>query len=71
MDISTVTRWVVLFLSLLVAIVLSRVLSGLVLGLFGLSGIGGFILGFVLYAVVFFGVLYVIERITGTSIFRF
>jgi hypothetical protein len=71
MDASTIKRWVVLFVSLLIAIVLSRFLSGLVLGLLGISGIGGFVLGFVLYAVVFFGVLYVIERITGTSIFRF
>jgi hypothetical protein len=71
MDVSTVTRWVVLFVSLLIAIVLSRVLSGLVLGLLGISGIGGFILGFVLYAVVFFGVLYVIEQITGMHIFQF
>jgi hypothetical protein len=71
MEFSTIRRWAVLFFSLLFAILISRVFSGIILTILGLSGIVGFIAGFVLYAVVFFGVLYVFERIFGMSIFRF
>jgi hypothetical protein len=71
MDIAPVRNLVVLFVTLLCAIVISRFLSVIVLAALGLSGIGAFIAGFVLYAIVFFGVLYLFERFAGVRVFRF
>ena len=64
-------RWVVLFVSLLLSVFIARIVSVLLLASLGLGGIAGFIAGFVLYAIVFFGVLYAIERVSGVSIFAF
>ena len=71
MDIAPVRKLAVLFITILCAIVISRFLSGIVLVALGITGIGAFIAGFILYAVVFFGVLYLFERFAGVSIFRF
>ena len=71
MDIAPARKLVVLFITILCAIVISRFLSGIVLIALGLTGISAFIAGFFLYAVVFFGVLYLFERFAGVRVFQF
>lgn len=71
MDLSSGRRIVTFILVLLCAILVSNTLSNIVMAALGITGISGFIIGFVLYAVFFFGVLYFFERFFGIAIFRF
>jgi len=71
MDFSSVRRIVTFVLVLLCAILVSNTLSNIIMATLGFTGIFGFIIGFVLYAVFFFGVLYFFERFFGITIFRF
>lgn len=71
MDLSSARRIVTFVLVLLCAILVSNTLSNILLAFLGLSGIFGFIVGFVIYAIFFFGVLYFFERFFGITIFRF
>ena len=71
MDLSSARRIVTFVLVLLCAILVSNTLSNIIMAALGFSGIFGFIIGFVLYAVFFFGVLYFFERFFGITIFRF
>ncbi|MDD5141975.1 hypothetical protein [Methanoregula sp.] len=71
MDLSSARRIVTFVLVLLCAILVSNTLSNILLAALGLSGIFGFIVGFVIYAIFFFGVLYFFERFFGITIFRF
>jgi len=71
MDLSSARRIVTFVLVLLCAILVSNTLSNILLAALGLSGISGFIVGFVIYAAFFFGVLYFFERFFGITIFRF
>lgn len=71
MDLSSVKRGATLILVLICAILVANIVSNILMNLLGLSGIPGFIAGFIVYAAVFFGMLYVFERFLGISIFRF
>lgn len=71
MDLASVKRIVTLIVVLLCAILVANFISNVLMNLLGLGGIPGFIFGFVVYAAIFFGVLYLFERVTGISIFRF
>ncbi|HEX3002013.1 MAG TPA: hypothetical protein VHN82_06560 [Methanoregula sp.] len=54
MDLSSGRRIVTFILVLLCAILVSNALSNIVMAALGITGISGFIIGFVLYAVFFF-----------------
>ncbi|MDD4136319.1 MAG: hypothetical protein PHT99_00285 [Methanoregula sp.] len=71
MDIAPVKKLAVLLITILCAIIVSQLVSDMVLSVIGITGISAFIAGFILYAVVFFGVLYLFERFAGVSVFRF
>jgi hypothetical protein len=71
MDLSSARRIVTFVLVLLCAILVANTLANILMAALGLTGIFGFIAGFVLYAVFFFGVLYFFERFFGIRIFSF
>ena len=71
MDLSSARRIVTFVLVLLCAILVANTLANILHAALGLTGIFGFITGFVIYAVFFFGVLYFFERFFGITIFRF
>ena len=71
MDLSSARRIVTFVLVLLCAILVANTLSNILMAALGLTGISSFIIGFVLYAVFFFGVLYFFERVFGITLFRF
>jgi hypothetical protein len=71
MDLSEIRRWALFFLCILAAIVIADTLSKAVLGMLGISGPARFIAGFVLYAGLFFAILYGIESLTGLRFFSF
>jgi len=71
MDLSTVKRAGTIILVLLCAILVANTLSNLFMNALGLSGAVGFVMGFVLYAILFFSVLYLFEKFFAIRIFRF
>ena len=71
MDMLTVRKWVIFFIGILCAIIIADTLSNMIVAAVGLSGWVKFLVSFVLYAVLFFGILYAIEKIFGISFFGF
>jgi hypothetical protein len=71
MDMSSVRKWAVFFLGILCSILIADTLSNTIVVAAGLNGWIKFIVNFVLYAVLFFGILYAIEKIFGVKFFDF
>lgn len=71
MDLSTLKRAGTIILVLLSAILVATALSNIIMSALGLSGVVEFVMGFIVYAVLFFGVLYLFERFLGITIFHF
>jgi hypothetical protein len=71
MDMLMVRKWVIFFIGILCAIIIADTLSNMIVAAVGLSGWVKFLVSFVLYAVLFFGILYAIEKIFGISFFGF
>jgi len=71
MDMSTVRKWVIFFIGILCAILIADTLSNTIVVAVGLNGWIKFLVSFVLYAVLFFGILYAIEKIFGIRFFGF
>ena len=71
MDMAAVKKWVIFFTGILCAILIGDMLSNLVVSLAGITGMAGFIVNFILYAVFFFGVLYALEKIFHIEFFGF
>jgi hypothetical protein len=69
MDLSFAKRVVVLFIVLLIAWIAAHTLSVMLLSAFGLSGGAAFIAGLLLYALVFFAVLSLLEKLLDIRIF--
>lgn len=71
MDMVSVRRWAIFFIGILCAILIADSLSTIMVNAIGLNGWVKFIVSFVLYAVLFFGILYAIEKISGFRFFGF
>jgi hypothetical protein len=69
MDGATIKKWLIFFTGILTAIVIADYLSSLIVAAAGISGWTRFVVSFILYAVLFFAALYVIERVTGIRFF--
>ncbi|WAC05826.1 MAG: hypothetical protein OS112_04150 [Methanoregula sp.] len=69
MDFKTVKKWVVFFAGILAAIIIADWLSNLIVTAAGIGGWPRFLVSFILYAVLFFAILYGIEKIFGISFF--
>jgi hypothetical protein len=71
MDYANVKKWAIFFAGILCAILIANTLSDMIVTAAQLTGPAGFVVSFVLYAAIFFGVLYIIEKITGIIFFSF
>ncbi len=71
MDMSSVRKWAVFFLGILCSILIADYLSNAIIAITGLSGWVRLVVSFVLYAVLFFGILYIIEKIFNIRFFDF
>jgi hypothetical protein len=71
MDKAAVKKWVIFFAGILCAIIIGDTLSNVLVRLAGLSGSAGFVVNFVLYAVIFFSVLYALEKVFHIEFFGF
>jgi hypothetical protein len=71
MDWSSVRKWAVFFTGILCSILIADRLSNALVTVSGLTGWVSFLVSFVLYAVLFFGILYAIEKVMGIRFFDF
>ena len=71
MDMSSVRKWAIFFLCILCSILIADTLSNAIVTVAGLNGWVKFIVSFVLYALLFFGILYAIEKTFGIRFFDF
>jgi hypothetical protein len=71
MEIASVRKWAVFFTCILCSILIADTVSNALVTAAGLSGWIQFIVSFVLYAVLFFGILYAIEKTFAIRFFDF
>jgi len=71
MDFAPVKKWVVFFFGILGAIVIADALSNMLVSATGMSGWMKFLVSFILYAVFFFAILSVLEKILHIEFFGF
>jgi hypothetical protein len=71
MDMAVVKKWAIFFISILVAILIADRLSTIIIATTGFTGVVQFLLSFILYAVLFFAILYVIQKVFKVDFFGF
>ena len=71
MESATVKRWVLFFAGILGAVLLADALSTILIAATGLEGSMKLLAGFILYALLFFGILYAIQKIFHFEFFSF
>jgi len=71
MDSAEIKKWVIFFAGILVAIIIAIALSNIIMSYTGITGCVEFLVSFVLYAGLFFGILYLMERFLGINFFDF
>jgi len=71
MEFADVKKWVIFFLGILCAIIIANALSNLIMAYTAISGWENFVVSFVLYAVFFFAILYLLEKLLGIEFFGF
>jgi hypothetical protein len=69
MEMRAIKKWLVFFCGILTAIVVADRLSNFIVAAAGIVGWSRFLVSFIIYAVLFFALLYAIERIFGISFF--
>ena len=69
MDVPAIKKWIVFFIGILFAIIIADWISNLIVMAAGISGWSRFVVSFILYAVLFFAILYGIEKVFGISFF--
>jgi uncharacterized protein HemY len=69
MEMRVVKKWLTFFCGILAAIMIADQLSAIIVSAAGITGLGKFVLSFILFAALFFAVLYAIERIAGIRFF--
>ncbi|WP_292425203.1 hypothetical protein [Methanoregula sp.] len=71
MDFAAIKKWVIFFLGILCAIIIADRISNLIMAYAGMAGWMNLVVGFVLYAVFFFAILYALEKLFGIEFFGF
>jgi hypothetical protein len=71
MDIAVIKKWVVFFIGILAAIIIADALASLVVVTSGITGWAAFLVNFILYAVFFFSILYLCEKLFHIEFFCF
>jgi hypothetical protein len=71
MDFAPVKKWAIFFIGILTAIMIADALSNLLVSATGMAGWMKFLVSFILYAVFFFAILYLLEKIFHIEFFGF
>lgn len=68
MDRAKVLYWLTFIVTILFAVLVSNWVAYIAMVAVGLGGIAGLIVNFIVFAVCFFGIIYVMGRFTGVNI---
>ncbi|MFA4859640.1 hypothetical protein [Methanoregula sp.] len=68
---AVVKKWAIFFISILVAILIADRLSNSIMVMTGLTGPVQFLSSFILYALFFFAILYIIQKVFRVDFFGF
>jgi hypothetical protein len=71
MDLAPVKKWAIFFIGILCAIVFADALATVLVAFAGIEGWMKFLVNFILYAVFFFAILYVMEKVFSIEFFGF
>jgi hypothetical protein len=71
MDMSTVKKWGIFCIGILVAILAADALANIIVTAIGIGGWEKFLVNFVLYAAFFFGILWLLEKTFHIEFFGF
>jgi hypothetical protein len=71
MDLTAARKWVTFFAGILCAVIIADMIANMIVVFAGITGPEQFIVRFVLYALLFFGVLFAIEKLLGIQFFGF
>jgi hypothetical protein len=71
MESATVKKWLVFFAGIVGAVLLADALSTILISATGLEGSVKLFAGFILYALLFFGILYAVQKIFHFEFFSF
>ena len=69
MEMRAIKKWLVFFCAILMAIMIADRLSNFIVSAAGIVGWSRFLVSFIIYAILFFSLLYAIERIFGIRFF--
>jgi len=71
MDWSKVQKWLVFFAGILCAILIADAVSNFIVNAAGITGWAKFVITFILYAGLFFAILYILEKLFHIEFFGF
>ena len=71
MDNATIKKWAIFLIGILSAIVIADALASLIVVKTGITGWIAFLANFILYAALFFGILYLFEKLFHIEFFCF
>ncbi|MFA6363478.1 hypothetical protein [Methanoregula sp.] len=71
MDSADIKKWVIFFLGILCAIIIANWISTKIVVYTGMTGWTNFVVSFILYALLFFGILYAMEKLFKIEFFGF
>jgi hypothetical protein len=71
MESAAIKRWVLFFAGIVGAVLLADALSTILIAATGLEGSMKLFAGFILYALLFFGILYAVQKIFHFEFFSF
>jgi TRAP-type C4-dicarboxylate transport system permease small subunit len=69
MVVEKIKKWLMFFCGILTAIIIANWISNNIVNIIGISGWSRFLLSFILYAFLFFTILYALERIFKVNFF--
>ncbi len=69
MEMKAIKKWLTFFCGILAAIMIADRLSDFIVSAAGIAGWGRLLVSFILFAALFFAILYAIERIAGIRFF--
>jgi hypothetical protein len=71
MDLVSVKRIIILILGFVVSYLTAEILSAIIVRILGLTGPAMYVVSFILWAVIFFAVLSLLQKVLRTSFFDF
>ncbi|MEN6609530.1 MAG: hypothetical protein ABFC24_01685 [Methanoregulaceae archaeon] len=68
MDRAKAVYWLTFIVTIIFAVIVSNRIASIAMVAVGLGGIAGLVVNFIVFAICFFGIIYVMGRFTGVNI---